>query len=356
MELRFSIAGGPQVAGPERAQVRDQRLRRLRPRGRRCSWWKRRGAARSWRSASAPTGCRRPCGRRSPWAPPERSSSRRTRCPSTGRHRGRARGGAQGRRVRPDSLRPDGDRHRQRHGRPDDGAAARSSRRHRHLPSRARRTAGAPRSATSRAPPRRSRFRSPRCSRSTRASRARASPSLKGIMAAKKKPLEVEAGAARRGAPDRRVHGPAAGAAAGPDHRRGGRRSARAGAAAPDRSEGALMATFFAFAESRDGKLRKVAFEAVTAARQRGGRRGRWRGARAPAGRAGHRRAGPRSSAATAPMWSSWWSTPASRGTTRRRSRRPRRSGCARGATARRSFPPRPRAAIWPRASRRRSA
>ena len=140
-----------------------------------------------------------------------------------------------------------------------------------------------------------------------------------------------------------------------PDHRRGGGRGARAGAAAPHGSEGALMATTFAFAESRDGDLRKVAFEAVTAARQRGRRVGRRRGARAAAGRAGDRAPGPRSSAATVPTWSSWWSTRGSRGTTRRRSRRPRRSGCARAAIARRSSRPRPRAGTWRRASRRRS-
>src|SRR5207237_3359513 len=48
----------------------------------------------------------------------------------------------------------------------------------------------------------------------------------------------------------------------------GRRRRARAGAAASDRSEGALMATMFAFAETRSGEIRKVAFEAVSAARR----------------------------------------------------------------------------------------
>ena len=87
-------------------------------------------------------------------------------------------------------------------------------------------------------------------------------------MAAKKKPLEVRPAAlgevrltveAMALPPERRR------AAL---RRRGRRRGARAGAAAPHRSEGALMATMFAFAETRGGELRKVAFEAVTAARQ----------------------------------------------------------------------------------------
>ena len=87
-------------------------------------------------------------------------------------------------------------------------------------------------------------------------------------MAAKKKPLEVKPAALG----EARRHGRGDGAAAravGPAlHRRGRRRGARAGAAAPDRSEGAVMASTFAFAETRGGELRKVAFEAVTAARQ----------------------------------------------------------------------------------------
>ncbi len=93
--------------------------------------------------------------------------------------------------------------------------------------------------------------------------------SLKGIMAAKKKPLEVkpaQLGEARLEIesislpPDR---------APGPHRGRGRRRGARAGPAAPRRSEGALMADHvLAFAESRGGDLRKVAFEAVTAARK----------------------------------------------------------------------------------------
>src|SRR5690606_5697281 len=45
------------------------------------------------------------------------------------------------------------------------------------------------------------------------------------------------------------------------------RRRARAGPAAQDGSEGDLMADMLAFAESRGGELRSVAFEAVTAAR-----------------------------------------------------------------------------------------
>ena len=91
---------------------------------------------------------------------------------------------------------------------------------------------------------------------------------LKGIMAAKKKPLDVRP--AQLGKVSLTVESMALPPERGrrSDHRRGGGRGARAGAAAPHRSEGALMATTFAFAESRDGKLRKVAFEAVTAARQ----------------------------------------------------------------------------------------
>ena len=113
------------------------------------------------------------------------------------------------------------------------------------------------------------------------------------------------------------------------------------------------MATMFAFAESRGGELRKVAFEAVTAARQRGRRQRGRRGARAADGRAGHRgqaeelgrygadvvvvvehagleRYNPEAFAATAAE---------------------RLSG--RATTAPRSSRPRPRAATWPRGSRR---
>src|SRR4029453_6774146 len=63
-------------------------------------------------------------------------------------------------------------------------------------------------------------------------------------------------------------HGLAAGADGWTHRRRGGRRGCRAGATAPYRSEGALMANTFAYAEARGGQLRKVALEAVTAARQ----------------------------------------------------------------------------------------
>ena len=92
--------------------------------------------------------------------------------------------------------------------------------------------------------------------------------SLKGIMAAKKKPLEVKP--AQLGKVSLVVESMALPPerAAGPDHRRGRRCGARAPPTAPDRSEGAVMAPILAFAESRDGELRKVAFETVTAARQ----------------------------------------------------------------------------------------
>ena len=92
--------------------------------------------------------------------------------------------------------------------------------------------------------------------------------SLKGIMAAKKKPLEVkpaQLGEARLVVesmalpPDRppgRIIGE--GADAVPELLQ----------TAPNRSEGAVMPPILAFAESRKGELRKVAFETVTAARQ----------------------------------------------------------------------------------------
>ena len=116
------------------------------------------------------------------------------------RHRDRARGRAQGRRLRPDPVRPDGDRHGERHRRADDGAAARSSLRHRDLPSRARPTAAAPPGAISRAPPRRSQFPLPAVLTIDEGIARPRLATLKGIMAAKKKPLDVQARAARRGA------------------------------------------------------------------------------------------------------------------------------------------------------------
>ena len=97
-------------------------------------------------------------------------------------------------------------------------------------------------------------------------------PSLKGIMAAKKKPLEVKPAQLGAVQPDGGRHCAPAGPPAGPDHRRRRRRGAGTHPAAPDRSEGALMANMFAFAESRGGSLRKVALEAVSAARAGGGR------------------------------------------------------------------------------------
>ena len=121
-------------------------------------------------------------------------------------------------------------------------------------------------------------------------------PSLKGIMAAKKKPLEVKP--AQLGEAQLTVQSIALppGPAAGPHHRRRRGRGAGTRAAPPDRSEGALMANMFAFAESRGGALRKVAFEAVSAGPAGGRRHRRRRGARAPDRRAGHRRQGGRRS------------------------------------------------------------
>ena len=86
---------------------------------------------------------------------------------------------------------------------------------------------------------------------------------------------------------------------AGPDHRRRRGRGARARAAAPDRSEGSLMANVLAFAESRGG--------AAAQGRARGGDRGararrRDRAARCTRSRrrAGNRGDAPSSSASTA--------------------------------------------------------
>ena len=89
-------------------------------------------------------------------------------------------------------------------------------------------------------------------------------PSLKGIMAAKKKPLEskpAQLGAVRvtvqkAELPPERPAGRIIGEGVG---RRAGARSA-----SPDRSEGALMANVLVFAETRGTALRKVALEAVT--------------------------------------------------------------------------------------------
>ena len=137
-------------------------------------------------------------------------------------------------------------------------------------------------------------------------------PSLKGIMAAKKKPLEIEAGAARRGA----RHG--AKAMELPPERPAGRiigegvgRGAGARATPPDRSEGALMANVLVFAETRGTALRKVALEAVTAARALADATGGGEVHALVAGHAGRRRGRRAARRSTAPTsWSSS-STPA---------------------------------------------
>ena len=87
-------------------------------------------------------------------------------------------------------------------------------------------------------------------------------------MAAKKKPLEskpaqlgtVRVTVAKMELPPERPAGRIIGEGIG--------RGAGARAAPPDRSEGDLMANVLVFAETRDGELRKVALEAVTAARK----------------------------------------------------------------------------------------
>ena len=86
-------------------------------------------------------------------------------------------------------------------------------------------------------------------------------------MAAKKKPLEskpAQLGAVRVTVTE---DGAARRASGGTHHRRGRGGGPRARAAAPDRGEGALMANVLVYAETRDGELRKIALEAVTAAR-----------------------------------------------------------------------------------------
>ena len=170
--------------------------------------------------------------------------------------------------------------------------AARPALRHRRSPTSSSRTAGAPPGAISRARPRPSQFPLPAVLTIDEGIARPRLATLKGIMAAKKKPLESEAGAARQGEPHRRVDGAAARAGRRADHRRRGRRGARAGAAAPDRSEGALMATIL---RVRGIPRRRASEGGVRGGdgRAAGGRRlGRWRSARAGDRRAGHRRQG----------------------------------------------------------------
>ena len=116
------------------------------------------------------------------------------------------------------------------------------------------------------------------------------------------------------------------------------------------------MATTFAFAESRDGELRKVAFEAVTAARQAADATGGGEvhalllGAPGIAARAEELgRYGADVVFVVEHAGLERYNPEVVRGD---------RGGAARAraAIARRSSPPRPRAGIWPRASRRRWA
>ena len=87
-------------------------------------------------------------------------------------------------------------------------------------------------------------------------------------MAAKKKPLEVKPAQLGDDSHDRHDHGASARASGWSNPRRRRRRGARARPTSADRGEGTLMANnVLAFAESRGGELRKVAYEAVTAAR-----------------------------------------------------------------------------------------
>ena len=129
------------------------------------------------------------------------------------RHGARRR--AQGRRLRPDPLRADGHRQRQPDRRPDDRRAARAALRHARSRSSTSPPAAARASASSRAPSETVEFPLPAVVTIDEGLARPRLPSLKGIMAAKKKPLEVEAGAAGRGAPHRAVDGAAARAAAG---------------------------------------------------------------------------------------------------------------------------------------------
>ena len=150
-------------------------------------------------------------------------------------------------------------------------------------------------------------------------------PSLKGIMAAKKKPLETkpaQLGAARVTVKTMEL---AAGAAGGAHHRRGRRSRARADSSAPNRSKGAVMANVFVFAETRgtascakwrsrrDG--RTTLADATVAVRCT-----RWSSAH----RASPRRR--RRSATTEPTSSRWWSIRRSRSTIPKRRPRPPRA------------------------------
>ncbi len=170
--------------------------------------------------------------------------------------------------IRPDPVRPDvaghGQWRRGPHGRRTAGPAGGPCL----LEARDRGRPRAPRAASWRAEPRWWRSRCRRVLTIDEGIARPRYPSLKGIMAAKKKPLDVkpaQLGAERaHGGP----HGASARATGRPHHRR--RRGRRAGtrAPAPDRSEGALMANILAFAETRGGALRKVALEAVSARAQ----------------------------------------------------------------------------------------
>ena len=234
------------------------------------------------RARSGPTACRRRCGRRCAWAPRAPCSSRPTTCPVDGLAVAKAlaaeleAGGFDlilfGRHATDTASGTVGPMMAEllgsalRHG----DLAARDRGRPRHRAARSRGRGGDRRVPAARR------------AHDRRRHRAAALRVAQGDHGGEEEAARVEArpqlGEVRV---TRRGDGAAARASGRPHHRRRRRRGARAGAAAPDRSEGALMADMFAFAETRGGELRKVAFEAVTAARARGRRVGRRRGARA---------------------------------------------------------------------------
>ena len=138
------------------------------------------------------TPCRRRSAPRSRWGSIAACSCRAT--PSGRRARRMPRALAaelQGRRLRPDALRQDGGRRLRPAGRADGGRAAGASLCDGDRPAGCGRREGHRSSARSKAAWKQASSRCPPCSPATRGSTSRGCPSLKGIMAAKKKPLEI---------------------------------------------------------------------------------------------------------------------------------------------------------------------
>src|SRR3989441_3686130 len=260
---------GRQVARRGGRQVHPQSLRRVRRRG---------GAAAQrtgWRRGSRG---RRARACRGPGDDPHRARhGRGPRRPAPGGPppRGWARGGegarlrAQGRWLRLDPVREDGDRRLQPSGRPDGGGAARSAVRH---------YGGAPRDrwrpgngrAGGRGRRRGGGVHPPGRAHHGQGPERAALPRPQGHHGGEEEAARYEThhgGAGRPGEPRPEA---AAGAQGGEDRGRGGGGRAGAGAVAARGGEGPVSGGVLAVLEQRDGALRKVSHEVVTGARRLG--------------------------------------------------------------------------------------